>query len=735
MPLALKKPSPPSEDKRWKIVDATMRRHGHAPDALIETLHTVQECFGYLDKSALRYVAESLRVAFSQVYGVATFYHFFTLKPQGRHTCVVCTGTACYIKGASGLLAGGGRGAQSQARRDHGRRQPVAAHGALPGVVRPGPGGGVRQRGRREINAATGGGQGPGGGAAMTPEELNEIAETERGTQQQYPHRLHVCMAAGCLSSHSDRVLEALKKEVGDRGLEKSCQVKGVGCMGLCSAGPLVSVEPEGALNQGAVPEDAAEIVSHAVEGTAVPRLDCPTSAPFFQRQKKIVLENSGRIDPERIEDYIAADGYAALLEALTEMTPTGGGRAGAEQRPARPRRRRLSDRPEVEHGGKGRARSASTSSATPTRATRARSWTAACWRATRTACSKAWRSRPTPSARNQGYIYVRAEYPLAVKHLKTAIQQAERTGSAGQQHLRHHVQLPHRHPAGRRRVRVRRRDGADRLDRRQAGHAAPAPAVPGGSGLWGYPTLINNVETFANIAPDHPQRRRRGSPRSARRRARAPRSSPWPGRVENTGLIEVPMGITLREIIFDIGGGIPDGEQFKAVQTGGPSGGCIPEEYLDMPVDYESLAKVGSIMGSGGMIVMDETSCMVDVAKYFMEFCMIGIVRQVHPLPRRHARRCTSCWSRSRNGTRPRRPTWPCSKSSATWSGTPACAAWARRAPNPVLSTLRYFRDEYAAHIDDKQLPGRRLPDRSRQGGDCHDNHCSRQNTATSTA
>ena len=309
-----------------------------------------------------------------------------------------------------------------------------------------------------------------------------------------------------------------------------------------------------------------------------------------------------------------------------------------------------------------------------PMKAIPARSWIARCWKATRTACSKAWPSPPTPSARSKGYIYVRAEYPLAVKHLQDGHPPGRAAGPAGQQHLRHAVQLPHRYPAGRGRVRLRRRDGADRFDRRQARHAAAAPALSRAERAVGLPDADQQRRDVRQRRADHPQRRASGSPRIGTEKSKGTKVFALAGRVDNTGLIEVPMGITLREIIFDIGGGIPDGRKFKAVQTGGPSGGCIPEQYLDMPVDYESLAKVGSIMGSGGMIVMDETSSMVDVAKFFMDFCLHESCGKCVPAGWAPPR-CTICstsWSRNM----PPAATWSFSRNCVTWSVIRAYAA-----------------------------------------------------------
>jgi bidirectional [NiFe] hydrogenase diaphorase subunit len=303
----------------------------------------------------------------------------------------------------------------------------------------------------------------------------------------------------------------------------------------------------------------------------------------------------------------------------------------------------------------------------------------------------------------SQGYLYVRAEYPLAVKRLRTAIRQAERLGLLGNNicgtTFSFHVDIRLGAGAfvcGEETALIASIEG-------KRGQPRPRPPYPAEYGLWGYPTLINNVETFANVAPII----RNGGDWFASigtEKSKGTKVFALAGRVRNTGLIEVPMGITLREIIFDIGGGIPDGHKFKAVQTGGPSGGCIPEQYLDMPVDYESLAKVGSIMGSGGMIVMDETSCMVDVAKFFMDFCVtescgkcvpcrVGTAQMYHLLDKITSGQATM-------------DDLALLEELCDMVKYTSLCGLGQTAPNPVLSTLQYFRDEYIAHIVDKQCP-----------------------------
>ncbi len=529
----------------------------------------------------------------------------------------------------------------------------------------------------------------------MTIEELRKIAELEQQAQKKYLHRVHVCIAAGCLSSGSDQVREALKREVAESGMQNEVLIKGVGCMGLCSAGPLVGVESEDKLYANVKPEDAPDLVRSldtGSEGLA----PCPTDTPFFQRQKKIVLENSGRIDPERIEDYIANDGYRALVTAIAELTPQEvisqiiqsglRGRGGAGY-PTGLKWSTVAKTGEQEkyvicnadEGDPGAFMDRAVLESDPHRVLEGMAIAAYAVGA------------------QKGFIYVRAEYPLAVKHLKTAIRQAERLGLVGNNicgsRFSFHVDIRLGAGAfvcGEETALIASVEG-------KRGTPRPRPPYPAEEGLWGCPTLINNVETFANIAPIL----RNGPAWFASigtEKSKGTKVFALAGRVSNTGLIEVPMGITLREIIHDIGGGIPDGKRYKAVQTGGPSGGCIPESHIDSPVDYESLAKIGSIMGSGGMIVMDETSCMVDVAKYFMEFCMSESCGKCIPC-RAGTQQMHQLLQKITEGEATAADLALLEELCDLVKSTSLCGL-GQSAPNPILTTLRYFRGEYQAHI-----------------------------------
>ncbi|HEX8818196.1 MAG TPA: NuoF family protein [Terriglobales bacterium] len=529
----------------------------------------------------------------------------------------------------------------------------------------------------------------------MTPEELEGIAAAEREAQAKVAKRVNICLAAGCISCQSQGVKDAIDAEIERRGWKGQCASKGVGCMGLCAEGPLVSTS-DGTVYQHVKAEDAVALLDGLEQRQKVERLVCSTEVPFFKRQKKIVLENSGMIDPERVEEYIAAEGYRALVDAITEMKPgevveqitksglRGRGGAGyptglkwsTVMKAVGTKKFVICN---ADEGDPGAFMDRSVLESDPHRVIEGMLIAAYAVGA------------------SEGYIYVRAEYPLAIKRLKIAIKQAERLGLLGANICGSPFSF---------RIELRLGAGAFVCGEEtaliasiegQRGTPRPRPPYPAMEGLMGEPTLINNVETFANVPPII----RKGGAWYAgigTEKSKGTKVFALAGRVQNTGLVEVPMGITLREIVYEIGGGIPDGKEFKAVQTGGPSGGCLPSECLDMPVDYESLAQAGSIMGSGGMIVMDETSCMVDVAKYFMEFCMTE-----------SCGKCIPC----RVGTyQMHRLLEAITKLEATEKdvslleelcdlvkNTSLCGL-GQSAPNPVLSTLRYFAEEYKQHI-----------------------------------
>jgi bidirectional [NiFe] hydrogenase diaphorase subunit len=538
----------------------------------------------------------------------------------------------------------------------------------------------------------------------MMHEELEEIARTEKERQQGFPRHIHVCTAAACLSQRSDQVKTGIEARLKERGLEGSCLVKGVGCMGLCAAGPLVSIDPDGLLYQNVRPADentdTADIVD-AIDRAPVERLQLSPDLPFFKAQQKIVLENSGKIDPESIEDYIAEAGYEALLKAITSMSPAevieqvsksglrGRGGAGYPTGLKWSTVAKAGSNGGVKYvicnadeGDPGAFMDRSVLESDPQRVLEGMAIGAYAVGASR------------------GYIYVRAEYPLAIKRLKTAIKQAEKLGLLGDRigdsnfSFRIEIRLgAEAFVCGEETALIASVEG-------KRGQPRPRPPYPAQQGLWGAPTLINNVETYANIAPII----RNGGQWYAAigtEKSKGTKVFALAGRVENTGLIEVPMGITLRDIIFKLGGGIPGGRRFKAAQTGGPSGGCVPEQFLDMPVDYESLAKVGSIMGSGGLIVMDDSSCMVDVAKFFMDFCQSESCGKCVPC-RVGTVHMHTILEKITRGEATAGDLELLESLCGSVKVTSLCGL-GQTAPNPVLSTLLYFRDEYLGHIRDQ--------------------------------
>ncbi len=534
----------------------------------------------------------------------------------------------------------------------------------------------------------------------MTTEGGNGLAKLARTAGSLKRHRLNVCLAAGCQSCQGEDLRAALEAEVQRRGLE-GVTVRGVGCLGLCAEGPLVVVEPAGHLYQRVRAEDAAAVVE-ALDGPPVQRLLGDRQAPFFQRQQFVVLENNGKIDPERIEDYVAQGGYQALAKALTEMAPAGvvdellasglRGRGGAGfatglkwQMVAKTPGAKKYVICNGDEGDPGAFMDRSVLESDPHRVL------------------EGMAIAGYAVGADQGFVYVRAEYPLAIERLHRAIKQARKAGLLGIGICDTNFQFD---------IEVRLGAGAFVCGEETAliasvegrrGQPRPRPPFPAQSGLWGCPTLINNVETLASVAPIV----RNGGAWYASigtEKSKGTKVFALAGRIRNTGLIEVPMGITLREIIFEIGGGIPDGRVFKAVQTGGPSGGCIPEQFLDMPVDYDSLAQVGSIMGSGGMIVMDDTSCMVDVAKYFMEFCRTESCGKCVPCrvgtAHMHDILCRIC-----EGEATLDDLALLERLCDTVKHTSLCGL-GQSAPNPVLTTLKYFRHEYMAHIEGRTCP-----------------------------
>jgi len=531
---------------------------------------------------------------------------------------------------------------------------------------------------------------------------------------EMYRSHVLVCAGAGCISSDCKSVQNALLANIDQYGLRKEVKVVETGCMGPCDLGPVVMVFPDGVFYRKLKPEDTEEIVSeHLLKGRVVSRLlHKPAGSTehvagydeldFFKRQTRIALRNTGVINPESVEEYIARDGYRALGKVLSQMTPQqvvdsikesglrGRGGAGFPTGLKWEFTARAEGNPKyvvcnADEGDPGAFMDRSILEGDPHSVLEAMA-----------ICGYAIGSV-------KGYIYVRAEYPLAVERLELAINKAREYGLLGENIFGTGFSFD---------VEIRVGAGAFVCGEETAllasiegrrGEPRPKPPFPAQEGLWGKPTVINNVETWANIPPIILN----GAQWFASigtEKSKGTKVFALAGKVNNTGLVEVPMGTTLREIIFDIGGGIAGGKKFKAVQTGGPSGGCIPEEYLDTPVDYDSLTKLGTIMGSGGMIIVDEDTCMVDLAKFFLEFVQDESCGKCAPC-RVGTKRMLEILERITSGNGREGDIELLEELSRSIKNSALCGL-GQTAPNPVLSTLRYFRDEYEAHIRDKQCP-----------------------------
>jgi bidirectional [NiFe] hydrogenase diaphorase subunit len=543
----------------------------------------------------------------------------------------------------------------------------------------------------------------------MSTDSLEQVAERRLSAREGMKCRISVCSGLGCESVGAEGVLERIRGHMKAEGLSGTTEVYPTCCRGLCQHGPIVEVEwkEDGErrrhLYLDVDGEKADRIaLSHAREGKPPADLPSHSDDPFFTRQTRIVLANAGEINPEDIESCIARGAYSALEKALTDMQPgeviseitqsglrgRGGGGYPTGLKWSTVAKEQAGKKYVVcngDEGDPGAFMDRSVLEGDPHEVLEGMAIAAYAVGA------------------EQGYVYVRAEYPLAIKRLRAAIKQAERMNLLGSHIFDTGFNF---------RVDVRTGAGAFVCGEETAliasiegnrGTPRPRPPYPATSGLWGRPTLINNVETLANI----PSIIRNGSAWYAAigtAKSKGTKVFALAGQIKNTGLIEVPMGITLREIIYDIGGGIPDGRRFKAAQTGGPSGGCIPAQFLDLPVDYESLQQVGTIMGSGGLIVMDESSCMVDVAKYFIEFCQEESCGKCIPC-RSGTVQIHSILERITRGEGQLEDLDRLAELADLLRSTSLCGL-GQTAPNPVVSTIRYFRDEYMAHVVEHRCP-----------------------------
>ena len=531
-------------------------------------------------------------------------------------------------------------------------------------------------------------------------------------------YRAHVlvCGGTGCSSSGSAKLIERFEEQIAANGLDKEVKVVRTGCFGLCEAGPVVIIYPEGTFYSRVKVEDVDEIVTeHLLKGRKVQHLvyvDHKTHESsvqkslneigFYKQQQRIALRNCGVIDPENIDEYIAFDGYQALAKALTEMTPEQvideilksglRGRGGAGFPTGK--KWQFARASQAEHkyfvcnadeGDPGAFMDRSLLEGDPH------------------AILEAMAIGGYAIGADEGWIYVRAEYPIAVKRLETAIAQAREYGLLGKNIFGTDFNFD---------IHIRLGAGAFVCGEETAlmasiegrrGEPKPKPPFPAVRGLFDSPTNINNVETLGNVAQiilkGSDWFRSIGTEKSTGTKVFA-----LGGKINNTGLVEVPMGIPLRTIIEDIGGGIPNGKKFKAVQTGGPSGGCLPESLLDTPVDYDNLIAAGSMMGSGGMIVMDEDNCMVDIARFYLEFICDESCGKCTPC-RVGTKRMLEILNRIVEGKGEEGDIEKLEELANTIKSTALCGL-GQTAPNPVLSTLRFFRDEYEAHIKEKRCP-----------------------------
>ena len=553
-----------------------------------------------------------------------------------------------------------------------------------------------------------------------TLEEINKIRKEKReeldlrvnlkaNTQEKH---ILVCRGTGCTSSKSPKIIENFRRILEEKGID-NVRVIQTGCFGLCAKGPIVIIRPEDTFYAMVTPEDCEEIVNtHIIEGKKVERLLCEDvdgtlvdrldELTFYKKQKRIALQNCGVIDPENIDEYIAFDGYKALEKVLTSMSQDDvineilesglRGRGGAGFPTGKKwmfTKMAKGDQKYVvcnaDEGDPGAFMDRSILEGDPHNVI------------------EAMMIAGYAIGADMGYIYVRAEYPIAVQRFQKAIDQAREYGILGKNIWGTDFSFD---------LEIRLGAGAfvcgeetallESIEGRR-GQPRLKPPFPANAGLWQKPTLINNVETYANITKiilnGADWFKGIGTETSKGTKVFA-----LGGNVVNIGLVEVPMGTTLREIVFDIGGGIPDGKEFKAAQTGGPSGGCIPAEHLDTPIDYESLGAIGSMMGSGGLIVMDETKCMVNLAKFYLGFTVDESCGKCTPC-RIGTQRMLEILDRITEGKGEEDDIEKLEVLANTIKKASVCGL-GQTAPNPVLSTIKYFRDEYVAHIKDSKCP-----------------------------
>jgi NADH-quinone oxidoreductase subunit F len=727
-----------------QAVEEILRRYPKDPSSLIMVLQDVQEVLNYLPADAIDTVAQGLGVTRSRVYSAASFYKAFSLKPRGRHHVDVCLGTACHVRGAERLVnqlsdelkvRPGGTTEDLEFTLNtvhcvgacalgpvvimdneyHGEMTPRKLNKTLK-KCRSGEG---ARRGEGVPCAACATAEAPAAVERIAgPEALKMLKDGLLEARKQQTTGISICAGSGCRVLGADRLIEAFREGLEEQGLSEKVRIQRNGCHGFCEMGLIVVVRPKGIFYQQVKPKDVPEIIEKTLaNGEIIERLlyENPATGkrivhekdiPFYARQERLLMSMNALIDPLSIEDYIAAGGYEALSKVLFSMEPDAvvdevkkaglRGRGGGGFHAARKWascRKVASDVKYIlcnaDEGDPGAFMDCSLLEGNPHSVIEGM---------VIGAFAIAGReSRP------EGYVYVRHEYPVAVAHLERALDQAQASGLLGEDILGSGFSYD---------IKISRGGGSFVCGESTALMASIEGKIgeprakyihTATSGLYQKPTVLNNVESWANV----PVIIKNGAEAWANlgtEKSKGTKIFSLVGKVNNTGLVEVPMGITLREIVFDIGGGIRGGRQFKAVQTGGPSGGCVPESLLDLPVDFDELTQVGSMMGSGGMIVMDDTTCMVDVARYFTGFlteescgkctaCRLGLDHMKKILDR-------ICGGEGLPSDIPQME-----KIFEILDDGSLCGL-GKSAANPVRSTLQYFREEYEAHILDKKCP-----------------------------
>jgi NADH-quinone oxidoreductase subunit F len=697
--------------------------HGAERSRLSAILHELQKEYNYLPEQALRDISEHMGIPITDIYGVATFYTSFSLVPKGRHIVTVCMGTACHVRNSRAILDEICRFLEIGPGETTGDMAfsletvnclgacamgPIMVvdgkyHGEMTGAKVPRI---LKKYQKEEIPVEV------ESGRFESPDELRAHRDAVVPVRYSDEASVFVCAGTGCQASGSLEVVEALNQELRVNGLKEKVMLRGTGCHGFCERGPLVIVGPDNIFYQKVAPEDVEEIVSETViNGRVVERLlyeDAATGqkvvrkeeVPFYAKQMRQILGPNGELDPFEIDDYIARGGYSAIEKALFEMEPEqiidevdraglrgrGGGGFPAANKWRAARKARSVDGVKyvlcnADEGDPGAFMDRCLLEGNPHSVIEGMIIGARAIGAT------------------HGYVYVRNEYPLAVKSVSHAIAQAAEKGLLGRDILGSGFDFD---------ISVSRGSGAFVSGESTALMASIEGRVgeprekyihTAVRGLYVRPTNLNNVETWANV----PLIINDGAEKFASvgtERSKGTKIFSLVGKITNTGLVEVPMGITLREIVYDIGGGIPNGKKFKAVQTGGPSGGCLPESLLDIPVDFDRLTDVGSMMGSGGMIVMDEDTCMVDVARYFLEFLCDESCGKCTPC-REGLKHMLDIVAEVTEGAADMKKLDLLEELARVVRDTSLCGL-GQTAPNPVLSTVKYFAEEYREHILD---------------------------------